>query len=302
MNQAYSVGIPVRNEEGSIVQTLESILEQSLPPQEVFVCVNGSTDNTYDIVSDMADTTDAIRVLTSSPGKANAWNTIVTKASNNTILFCDGDVTINKDAALHLTRRLEEDPSLVLVGGANAYVSAEEETFFSRYFTENVSGKPIHQNWVCGRLYMTKIKELHDLARERGVALMPIGIINEDGLLQHVTEGHRENIALAYNTSMQVSTFRDWRIGLKRVLSGQKQIQEQYPHLVRKVDSLERLKNYITRFNEIEGIERKIGITSLFVLKKVLKAYYTVTNAFDYNPVWEETQSTKGQIIDAKTH
>jgi len=298
MKAEYSVGIPVRNEGQTIVQTLDSVLAQTVQPKEVHVCVNGSTDNTYSKVSDMASAEKRINLITSDPGKANAWNRIVSEGLEDVIMFCDGDVIINPEAAESMLDKFTENQRLVLVGGANAYYSLDGTTIFSRYFAENSAGKPIKQDWVCGRLYMTKIKELFALAEKLEIGLMPSDIINEDGLLEILTTGYREIIDSAYNLSMQVSTFHDWRIGFKRVLAGQKQLKKMYPQHFGDSDfSIKRLKNYFRRFNEIDDWRKKVGVTSLFLLRTTLNIYYKFSNNLDYNPVWQETESSKVKIM-----
>lgn len=290
----YSVGVPVRNEENTIITTLESVLNQTTQPREVHVCVNGSTDNTYKIVEDMAKSQKNINLTTSNPGKANAWNKIVSQNKDDLIMFCDGDVILNEEAAKNLKETLEKNQELVLVGGVNAYISAKKDTLFSKYFTENIDGKPIKQDWVCGTLYMTKINELQNLANKLNIELMPPDIINDDGFLEMITQGYREIIDSSYNISMKVSTFKDWQIGFKRILAGQKQLKERYPHLYGDSDfSMKRLKNYAQRFNEIDGIGKKIGVTSLFALRTALNVYYKLSNNLEYNPVWKETKTTK---------
>jgi len=293
----YAVGIPVRNEEKTIIQTLTSVLGQTIQPRVIHVCVNGSTDSTTKRVLDMAAVEKNINLIESAPGKANAWNRIVSECLENVVMFCDGDVVVNPEAAENMGNKLRENERLVLVGGSNGYFTGDEATFFSRFCTEDLGGRPIKQDWVCGRLYMAKIKELHELARRLEIELMPPDIINEDGFLEMLTTGYREIIASAYNLSTQVSTFHDWKIGLKRVLAGQKQLKQRYPHLYGDSDSsMKRLKNYFNRFWEIEGFGKKIGVTSLFVLRTALNVYYKTFGGLDYSPIWKETESTKRKL------
>jgi glycosyltransferase involved in cell wall biosynthesis len=299
MTTAYSVGIPVRNEEGTIIQTLESILSQTIPPKQIHVCVNGSTDKTYNKVSDMASQEKKISLTTSSPGKANAWNKIVSECSDNTMMFCDGDVVINHNAAENMFSTFKSNPKLILVGGANAYFNSDNDTLFTKYFSEDSNGKPIKQDWVCGRLYMVKIKELYDLAKKLEIEIMPPDTINEDGLLELITSGYREIIDSAYNISTRISTFNDWKLCSKRILAGQKQIKQRYPQYFGDSDfSMKRLKNYFDRFNEIEDWRKKVGVTTLFLLRTTLNIYYKSFNRLDYNPVWKETKSTKGNVMN----
>lgn len=298
MEQSYSVGIPVRNEEKTIVQTLESVLSQTITPEEIIVCINGSSDNTGRKVTDMALAEKTIIPVSSMPGKANAWNQIASMRSKDTVMFCDGDVIINPHAAENMLKKFAQDSSLIIVGGANAYYVKEENTFFSRYFLENSNGTPVKQDWVCGRLYMARMNELFSLANQLEIELMPVDIINEDGFLEMLTTGYREIIDSAYNLSMHVSNFHDWMVGFKRIVAGQRQLKNRYPQYFGDSDfSLKRLKNYISRFGKIQSWEKRIGITSLFLLRTTLNVYYKFSNKLDYNPVWEETKSTKIEIL-----
>ena len=293
----YEVGIPIRNEENTISQTLESISKQTIPPKNIYVCVNGSVDNTYQKVSDIASIEKNISLITSKPGKANAWNKIVSKSIENKLMFCDGDVIINPSAAEKMLETFEKSPDLVLVGGSNAYTAKYKESIFSKFFAENLEGTPISQNWVSGRLYMTKINELYNLAEKLKLNLMPEDILNEDQLLELMTKGHRKIIKSAYNISNYASNFKEWKMACKRTLSGRRQLQDKYPQLQGETNFLEnKLKNYWDRTKDVNGTRRKLGVTSLCLIKKALKLYYNLSNNLDLNPLWDETLSTKVEI------
>ncbi len=88
----YSLGIPVRNEEKTIESLIHSIFEQSLPPEEVLVCVNNSSDRTINIVENLANQYDNLRVLQSAPWKARGWNKIIQETRNKVNIFCDWDI------------------------------------------------------------------------------------------------------------------------------------------------------------------------------------------------------------------
>jgi len=297
MKLEYAVGIPVRNEEHTIIQTIESVLMQTIAPQEILVCVNGSSDNTYSKVKDMALAERNINLITSNPGKPNAWNKIVIESLENNIMFCDGDVIINSEAAENMLAKFTEKPDLIIVGGYSQYSNQEDKTIFSRYCTENT--RLTKQEGISGRLYMTKIKELLDLANKDNIKMMPPNIINEDAFLGLVTKGYRETIDSAYNISSRVSTFHDWKTEFKRILAGQKQLKQTYPKYFRDSDySMKKLQRYITRYNQITDWKKKIGVASLFIIKTALIAYYNFFDDLDYTPVWQETKSTKTELTN----
>jgi glycosyltransferase involved in cell wall biosynthesis len=297
MDFDYSFGIPARNEEKTIIQTLESVINQTIPPKEIFVCVNGSKDKTYEKVRDMSIVENKINLISSASGKANAWNKIYSECSRDKIIFCDGDVIINSSAAENICNEFDKDSNLVLVGGSNAYSTSDKNTFFSKYFTENLKGNPIKQEWVCGRLYGVKTKELSNLARKLNVSLMPKDIIAEDTYLGILTKDNKKIIDSAYNLSMHVSTFNEWRLTFERGLAGKKQLKRIFTgHSGNQTFSIKRLSNYVERFNKISCWKNKLGVSSLVFLKSYLNLYHNIFNKLDYNPLWKETTSTKKKI------
>ena len=301
MNLDYSVGIPVRNEEKSLPYTLDSILNQTIKPQEILVCVNGSTDNTEQTARKYSQKNNLIKLITSNPGKPCAWNKIANEVANDKVMFCDGDVIINKEAAEKMIETFEKDKSLILVGGSNAYTK-KRETFFTKYFIEDSSEVAIKQNWVCGRLYMTRLKKLQEKAMKLNISLMPEEIINEDGFLEMITSKDRIIIPEAYNISHSVDSFRDWFIGYKRIVAGQKQLKNMYPQLFGEGDfTQKRIENYFERFVKIEGARKKIGVSTLFLIRNIVKAYYTFIGESDYKNTWQETSSTKRGFEITKT-
>jgi len=294
MDLDYSVGIPVRNEERTIGYTLESVLKQTILPNKIYVCVNGSTDRTYKVISDFLSNENSVELLKSSPGKANAWHEIINHSVTDKIMFCDGDVKLNNSAAENLLKTFEEENNLILVGGSNAYKKSNGNTFFSKYFAENLDENIIKQSWVCGRLYMIKLNELKKLAEKLKIELMPRDIINEDGYLEMISKGYKKIIDSSYNLSTQVNSFSDWLIGYKRVLAGQRQLSKRYPEYFGETDfSLNRLNNYYERFKKINSFGKKLGVTSLFALRQILNLYYKFFDNLDYSLTWKETKSTK---------
>jgi glycosyltransferase involved in cell wall biosynthesis len=293
MNLDYSVGIPVRNEEKSIPYTLESILNQTITPKEILVCVNGSSDKTQKIVEEYSRQNNLIKLLNSNPGKPCAWNKITSQVLYNQVMFCDGDVIINKEAGEKLLENLEKNKEIILVGGSNKY-SNTEENFFKRYFLEN-KNKIITPRGICGRLYMVKLREMQKEARELGIELIPERIINEDALLGTIAMSKKIIIKEAYATCHSIDSFSEWIKEYKRILAGNFQLKEILPEEFYKEysNTKKSTKVYLERFNQIEGLGKKIGVTTLFGLRKILKNYYTFFGELDYKTTWEETISTK---------
>jgi glycosyltransferase involved in cell wall biosynthesis len=86
---SVSVIIPVYNGAKFIAETLESILGQTVPPAEVIVVNDGSTDNTVSVVEKFGDSVILINVK--NGGACKARNIAAASAKGNWIAPCDGD-------------------------------------------------------------------------------------------------------------------------------------------------------------------------------------------------------------------
>jgi glycosyltransferase involved in cell wall biosynthesis len=68
----YSVVIPAYNAAQTIVETIDSVLSQSVPPSEVIVVNDGSTDNTLQILSQYSDSVKVLTQRNQGCGKATS--------------------------------------------------------------------------------------------------------------------------------------------------------------------------------------------------------------------------------------
>jgi glycosyltransferase involved in cell wall biosynthesis len=104
MSSGISVVVPVRNCERYLGETLESILGQTLPPDEVLVVDDGSTDHTAEVAHAFGP---PVTVISQSPqGPSAARNVGIAAAGNALIALCDAD-------DLWLPEKLELQRSLI---------------------------------------------------------------------------------------------------------------------------------------------------------------------------------------------
>lgn len=91
--QTVSVIIPVYNGERFLAEALESVLGQTLPPDEVIVVDDGSTDGSAEIVAQIKATSPVpIQLIhQSNQGPAAARNTGLQHAAGSFIAFQDAD-------------------------------------------------------------------------------------------------------------------------------------------------------------------------------------------------------------------
>jgi len=88
-SNTVSVIIPAYNGAKFIAETLESILAQTIPPTEIIVVNDGSTDNTASVVKAFGDSVTLIH--TPNAHQCAARNLGASKATGNWLAFCDQD-------------------------------------------------------------------------------------------------------------------------------------------------------------------------------------------------------------------
>jgi len=291
---SYSVGIPVRNEANTLVDCVESVLAQTIPPQEILICVNGSKDGSLEIAYGLARNNNVVSVLESNPGKPHAWNKIVDEAKTDNILMIDGDVKINDVGAQNLLKKLEQNPNLTITGGRPAYLKPDKTTIFS-FFCNETYKRPLDIFGLMGRMYMMRKEATLDVGEIAGIKLMPPDIMHEDtllGLISH-EQGKFDMADNAYALANPIVSFKDWKKETVRRWNGYKQLREQYPQLSSGYKSTFKIyQNWAKRLIEIDGIHRKCGMTGLLITRTLIGAYMGFKRS-DYNNLWDETKSTK---------
>lgn len=314
MDSDYCIGVPVRNEAVNIPGLLESLLEQTVPPQKIIVCVNGTTDDSFEIASQIAAENRSIEVIRSDPGKANAWHEIIEHVTTDKVLFCDGDVLVDKNAAEKLLQCMDADKELILAGGT-AWSINEKKTFFAKYFV-GAEPEPPEPKWVIGRLYMLRLGKLKKRVDELGIELMPRDTINDDGYLELVSSGRNVLTKEAFTTSAGVDSFSDWRHRYVRILAGQKELERRYAHLLRSDDvpdqtakekeksvkkgRIERvfrdIRSTYAESRHIDNIFERMGIMCMAFVKIAINLYYKVVGGPYCRTTWTEAKSTKKEL------
>lgn len=109
---AISCIIPVHNGQTYIAETIESVLQQTVPTDDVIVVNDGSTDNTVAICQSFGK---RIRILTqANAGPAVARNTGIANATGQFITFQDADDLWSPEKNEIQLRAFAEDPELML--------------------------------------------------------------------------------------------------------------------------------------------------------------------------------------------
>ncbi|BFM08753.1 poly-beta-1,6-N-acetyl-D-glucosamine synthase [Halioxenophilus aromaticivorans] len=111
--------VPCHNEGENVRETIDYLLGQAYPEFEVIAVNDGSSDNTADILDELAAEHLALRVvhLSENSGKANALR-VGTMVSKYEYLVCiDGDAVLDAHATTWLMKHFVESPRVGAVTG-----------------------------------------------------------------------------------------------------------------------------------------------------------------------------------------
>ena len=124
-----SVIVPVRDEEDSIRELLDSLLAQTRPPDEIVITDGGSVDATPQIIEDYKQKgapVNLIRAAASLPGRGR--NLAAAEAQFDWLAFTDGGIRLERKWLEALVTKAEENESTDIVYGS---VEPVTDTFFT---------------------------------------------------------------------------------------------------------------------------------------------------------------------------
>lgn len=106
-----SIMIPAHNEDQVIANTVENILAIDYPKFEIIIIDDRSTDNTAQIINELADKHENIKALVRDndafPGKSAVLNDAMSLANGDAVLVFDADATVEPDFLNKLIPYLE---------------------------------------------------------------------------------------------------------------------------------------------------------------------------------------------------
>jgi glycosyltransferase involved in cell wall biosynthesis len=124
-----SVIVPVRDEEDSIRELLDSLLAQTRPPDEIVITDGGSVDATPRIIEDYkrrGAPVNLIRAEAALPGRGR--NLAAAEAQFDWLAFTDGGIRLEKKWLEALVTKAQENDSTDIVYGS---VEPVTDTFFT---------------------------------------------------------------------------------------------------------------------------------------------------------------------------
>jgi len=118
-----SVIIPAHNGEKYIVDTVTSILEQSLAPDEIIISDDGSDDKTVPLVQSLVDTSEIVKLVTTEPnGISNNYLNALKRATGDLIIVGDHDDWWKADKIKIIAEKFSQDASLALLSSDSEVV------------------------------------------------------------------------------------------------------------------------------------------------------------------------------------
>jgi glycosyltransferase involved in cell wall biosynthesis len=123
-----SVIVPVRDEEHSIRELLDSLLKQTRPPDEIVITDGGSVDATPQIIDEYIQQGAPVRLLRAGPAlPGRGRNVGAAAATFEWLAFTDAGIRLNRDWLETLVARAAQDASIDIVYGSWEPVT---DTFF----------------------------------------------------------------------------------------------------------------------------------------------------------------------------
>lgn len=122
---SVSVLIPARDEAETIERAVRSVFEAETRVDEVVVCDDGSTDGTREILEELGDEFDRLRIVEGGElpagwvGKPHACHRLERAAEGDVLVFLDADTRLASEGLARLASLLESGP-----GGRASMVTA----------------------------------------------------------------------------------------------------------------------------------------------------------------------------------
>ena len=109
-----TVIVPAYNEAGSIADTVRSLQEQTIPPKEIIVVDDGSSDGTGEVARDAGAT--VIRPASNTGSKAGAQTFALPRVETELVAAIDADTTLAPDAVEKLLTAMEDEGVVAACG------------------------------------------------------------------------------------------------------------------------------------------------------------------------------------------
>jgi hypothetical protein len=170
------------NEEQHMGNTLRAIL-RGISDENVVVHLyaNGCTDRTADVARVVATWYPKLAVHELEiASKPEAWNAALADHDHDVLVFADGDVVPEPGVVECLRDRLWDSPS-ALISTCRPVPASKGLRWQQRLV--GFMQMPLHQDFLSGRFYAIKRRDIMELLSQAGYDGLPPGVTGEDGFL-----------------------------------------------------------------------------------------------------------------------
>ena len=323
-----TIGISVRNESQTILPFIQSLLLAATKAAgkfelETIVCVNGSTDNSHEVLTNISNSKKFsclnLSVTRSRPGKIEAQKSIAqTRKLDGYMCFLDADILVQDSILVELHNALSKNMDLKIAYASPRYLSSQSSNFVEwvhdlpnrdhdiltprKYFhgrafmlrsaTILLEALSLKRSKLIGRKYRL-VREYLEL--ERGP------LIDDVFLSRFVVHKYGvKSIAEVSQTRVYAvppHTLLDWYQGWRRVFIEIRRLNLMYPEhrYIQNMHFLRRVRISRGNKNVSTTLKRFVFLFSEITVKFVAKGHILL-NCVGFGPkqlLWEELRSTK---------
>ena len=239
MTVKVSVGVPAYNEEETIQQLLEAILNQALSGatlEEIIVETSGSTDATNVRVMKMIQVDPRIRLISAGvrKGKSAALNTILQNAKGDVVVFIDGDVVLEEGCIPILIRPLLGGGRVGVASG-NVMPMTKGDEFFA--FTSRFIRELHHElcAYLMRRNSVPKVNGTFYAIRRTVVTRFPFSVVSDDEYASWRAQSKGYGVTYVPDAVVYArdpASYRGFIRWQKRILAGQMFIKRHFGYTV----------------------------------------------------------------------
>ena len=203
--QTISIGVPVYNEEETLVQSLESIVKGVLELEQksnIILCFNGTTDHDRDLAENFSNKIYPLEIISSPKGKPSAVKAIANHSNRDILIYVDADVIVNKSCFKNIINLFSSDV-MAVTGRPIPYTS---NNLVSNILNARMSHPGIEisksggsKPFLHGRIYAIRKSTLGKIDQDFSDA------IGDDTFLSHylLLNYGKDSIACCHNANVQ---------------------------------------------------------------------------------------------------
>lgn len=272
-----TVIIPTYNGAQKVVKVLESLMQQSTLPDEVLVVIDGSTDNTKEIIEQGQFDLPFLRIIEQgNEGRAGVRNRGAREAKGDLLIFFDDDMILSKDCIrAHVQHHLTHSDS-ILNGDLKAFEEGRSGEFFKYELWQTKRWSLVEDTLVSETTLLN-----HPYISANNFSLAKIVFNKLGGFDQRLTDAEDFDLAMsaqemnvpvflsksawAWHYDVNIKTFTKYIKRMRQYRVAQDKLRELKPERYQDKSSNQRYVTMPTGLKAIifKSLARKIWINSL---------------------------------------